>query len=164
MARALPLPRLRQAVVNDTGAVSAAMWQLPVSESMQHPRSQRRGLRKCGACLLAALLAAPQASAAVWTARDLGSMATEAACMETAMQSMEAFANFFGAEALSRGDWLVALDGIQGKPVHALITCTHDAHRTRATLVIWSAENTFTRLFAADRLRQLWDEAAEAAR
>ena len=140
------------------------MWQLPVSESMQESHPPRRASRGIGACLAAALFAAPQASAAVWTARDLGSMATEAACMETAMQSMEAFANFFGAEALSRGDWLVALDGIQGKPVHALITCTHDSHRTRATLVIWSAEDTFTRLFAADHLRQLWDEAVAAAR
>jgi hypothetical protein len=109
-------------------------------------------------------LLAVRVEAAVWTARDLGTTETEQACIANAVRSMESFANFFGAGGLSRGDWLVALDGIQGKPVHALITCTHDSHRTRATLVIWSAENTFTRLFVADRIRQLWDEAVDGAR
>ena len=84
--------------------------------------------------------------------------------METAIKSMETFANLFGADALSQGRWLVALDGIQGEAVHALITCTHDSHRARATLVIWSDADTFTRLFAADRLVQLWEETASAAR
>jgi hypothetical protein len=114
--------------------------------------------------VFALMLCAAPASAAVWTARDLGVTDTEAACIDTAQSSMETFANLFGAGSLSRGQWLVALDGISGKPVHALITCTHDGQHTRGTLVIWSEADTFTRLFAADRLSQLWDELRAAAR
>jgi hypothetical protein len=96
--------------------------------------------------------------ASVWTARDLGVVDTEAACVDTARRSMRTFANLFGASALSSGRWMVALDAIDGKPVHALITCTHDARFTRATLIIWSERDTITRQLAADRLDRLWNE------
>lgn len=118
----------------------------------------------CLAAALAAAWPAGHASGSVWTARDLGVTATEAGCVARSVEIMRDFANLFGAGALSQGQWMVALDGIRGDEVHALITCNHDGQNTRATLVIWSAADTFTRLFAADRLRQLWDAAARRTR
>lgn len=115
--------------------------------------------------LLGVLLAVLPVAAAssVWTARDLGVIDTEAGCVATARRSMETFANLFGATALSSGRWMVALDGIDGQPVHAIITCTHDGRFTRATLVIWSERDTLSRLLAADRLDRLWQESLPVA-
>lgn len=108
--------------------------------------------------LLVALSIALPASAETpaWTARDLGSIATEAACVETAVQSFETYATLFRAADLRRGPWMVALDGLEGQAMHALITCTVDGFETRATLVIWSARDSFARLLAADRIAGFW--------
>jgi hypothetical protein len=101
-------------------------------------------------------LAAPPATAQVWTARDLGTIATEQACVETAVRVFETYANLFGASDLKRGAWLVALDGLERRAMHGLITCTLDARNARATLVIWSADEGMARLLAADRLAGMW--------
>lgn len=109
------------------------------------------------ALLLALGLALPAAAqAATWTARDLGSVATEADCVETAAASLETYATLFRAAALRRGPWMVALDGLEGQAMHALITCTIDGFETRATLVIFSQRDSFARLLAADRIAGFW--------
>lgn len=107
---------------------------------------------------LALGLAATPAAAVVWTARDLGTIGTEQACVEAAVRAFETYANLYGADGLRRGGWMVALDGLDRQSNHALITCAHDARLTRATLVIWSETDTVARLMAAERLVQFWNE------
>ena len=114
-------------------------------------------------CLAVGLWAAP-AGAVVWTARDLGTIATEQACVETAVEVFRTYANLFGADDLRRGGWMVALDALNRQPVHALVTCTHDGRLTRSTLVLWSEADTMARLLAADRLAQMWDAQTAKAR
>lgn len=109
------------------------------------------------ALLLALGLGLPAtAEAPAWTARDLGSIATEARCVETAVQAFRTYATLFRAADLRRGPWMVALDGLEGQPMHALITCTVDGFQTRATLVLFSQRDGFARLLAADRIAGFW--------
>jgi hypothetical protein len=110
------------------------------------------------ALLLALGLALPAAAdAPAWTARDLGSIATEAGCVETAVRALQTYATLFRAADLRRGPWMVALDGLDGQAMHALITCTVDGFQTRATLVIFSQRDGFGRLLAADRIAGFWN-------
>jgi hypothetical protein len=113
------------------------------------------------AVALCCTLAAGQAPAAGWTINDLGSIDTEAGCVDLAW---EVFARFRGSRSvgeIKRDQWVVYGYELSSNDFDGVITCAYGPNeKTRATLVVYSVDDADSerRGEIANRLARYWEQ------
>lgn len=110
---------------------------------------------------LCLLLTAGTASAEGWTIKDLGSVATEAGCVDLGYDAFDRYRSRRSVGDLQRTEWVVYAYDITDDAYDAVITCSFGPNdTTRATLAVYASDagDEEERRSIADRVERYWEQ------